>query len=112
VPRSKNVWSYTATPKYTFMAWCSVKARGQLQLFYLLDKIYFTYADKATIKNCKAKGKVPSGPKHHVYQETLHTFYFYSHALYTAEEGAPINNYNHHTFCMDALFITVYIKAV
>jgi hypothetical protein len=28
----KNAWSYTSTPPYTFMAWCSVKAQGQ---FYL-----------------------------------------------------------------------------
>jgi hypothetical protein len=25
VPRSKNAWSYTSTPQYVFMAWCSVK---------------------------------------------------------------------------------------
>jgi hypothetical protein len=25
VPRSKNAWSYTSTPQYAFMAWCSVK---------------------------------------------------------------------------------------
>jgi hypothetical protein len=30
VPRSKNEWSYTSTPQYTFMAWCSVEAQGQL----------------------------------------------------------------------------------
>jgi hypothetical protein len=24
-PRSKNAWSYTSTPQYAFMAWCSVK---------------------------------------------------------------------------------------
>jgi hypothetical protein len=28
VPRSKNEWSYTSTPQYTFMAWCSVQAQG------------------------------------------------------------------------------------
>jgi hypothetical protein len=22
----KNAWSYTSTPQYTFMAWCSIKA--------------------------------------------------------------------------------------
>jgi hypothetical protein len=32
VPRSKNEWSYTSTPQYTFMAWCSVKVQGQLYL--------------------------------------------------------------------------------
>jgi hypothetical protein len=26
----KNAWSYTSTLQYTFMAWCSVKAQGQL----------------------------------------------------------------------------------
>jgi hypothetical protein len=28
VPRSKNVWSYTSTPQYAFIAWCLVKHRG------------------------------------------------------------------------------------
>jgi hypothetical protein len=27
---SKNEWSYTSLPQYTFMAWCLVKAQGQL----------------------------------------------------------------------------------
>jgi hypothetical protein len=31
--RSKNEWSYTSTPQYAFMAWCSVKAQGQLYLY-------------------------------------------------------------------------------
>jgi diadenosine tetraphosphate (Ap4A) HIT family hydrolase len=31
VPRSKNEWSYTSTPQYSFMAWCSVK-----ETFYFL----------------------------------------------------------------------------
>jgi hypothetical protein len=26
----KNEWSYTSTPQYTFIAWCSVKAQRQL----------------------------------------------------------------------------------
>jgi hypothetical protein len=33
VPRSKNAWSYTFTPPHTSMAWCSVKAPGQLYLY-------------------------------------------------------------------------------
>jgi hypothetical protein len=33
----ENAWSYTSTPQYFFMAWCSVKAQGQLYL-YLLNK--------------------------------------------------------------------------
>jgi hypothetical protein len=28
----KNAWSYTSTPLYAFMAWCSVKAQRQLYL--------------------------------------------------------------------------------
>jgi hypothetical protein len=32
VPRSKNKWSYTSIPQYTFIALCSVKAQGQLYL--------------------------------------------------------------------------------
>jgi hypothetical protein len=34
----KKVWSYTSNVLYTFMAWCSVKAQGQLQ-FYLLFQL-------------------------------------------------------------------------
>jgi hypothetical protein len=30
------VWSYTSTPQYAFMAWCSVKAQGQLYFFFTL----------------------------------------------------------------------------
>jgi len=26
----KNTWSYTTTPQYAFMAWCSIKAQEQL----------------------------------------------------------------------------------
>jgi hypothetical protein len=39
VLRSKNEWSYTSTPQYAFMAWCSVKAQGHLYL-YLYIKLY------------------------------------------------------------------------
>jgi hypothetical protein len=28
----RNTWSYTSTPQYAFMAWCLVKAQGQLRL--------------------------------------------------------------------------------
>jgi hypothetical protein len=34
VSRSKNDWSYTLTSQYAFMAWCSVKAQGQLYLYF------------------------------------------------------------------------------
>jgi hypothetical protein len=40
VPRLKNEWSYTSTLQYAFMAWCSVKAQGQLYLtftFYIYE---------------------------------------------------------------------------
>jgi hypothetical protein len=35
VPRSKNEWNYNSTPQYAFMAWCSSKSQGQLQLLPL-----------------------------------------------------------------------------
>jgi hypothetical protein len=38
VPRSKNAWSHISTPQYTFIAWCSVKAQGQLYLLYFSQK--------------------------------------------------------------------------
>jgi hypothetical protein len=40
LPMSKNVWSYTSTSQYVFIAWCSVKAEGQLYftLLYLVSK--------------------------------------------------------------------------
>jgi hypothetical protein len=31
----KNAWSYTSTPQYDFVAWCSVKAQGQLYFFLI-----------------------------------------------------------------------------
>jgi hypothetical protein len=31
----KSTWSYNSTPQYAFMAWCSVKAQGQLYLLPL-----------------------------------------------------------------------------
>jgi hypothetical protein len=36
VPRSKNEWCYTSTPQYALMAWCSVKAQGQLHVLPFL----------------------------------------------------------------------------
>jgi hypothetical protein len=30
----KNVWSYTSTPKYVFMAWCVLKHRSNFTLLY------------------------------------------------------------------------------
>jgi hypothetical protein len=38
----KNAWSYTSTPQYAFMAWCSVKAQGQLYL-------YLTYVNQLVV---------------------------------------------------------------
>jgi hypothetical protein len=32
----KNAWRYTSTPQYAIMAWCSVKAQGQLYLYFPL----------------------------------------------------------------------------
>jgi hypothetical protein len=47
VPRSKNEWSYTSIPQYSFMAWCSVKAQGQLYLLpctYVLSNVFRSLA--------------------------------------------------------------------
>jgi hypothetical protein len=35
VPRSKHAWSYTSTPQYSFVAWCSVKKHRDTFTFYL-----------------------------------------------------------------------------
>jgi hypothetical protein len=40
-PPSSAEWSYTSIPQYAFMAWCSVKAQGQLYL-YLYLYLYLT----------------------------------------------------------------------
>jgi hypothetical protein len=40
VPGSKNEWTYTSTPQYAFMAWCSVKGQGQLYLYIYLYLAY------------------------------------------------------------------------
>jgi len=42
----KNVWSYTSIAQYTFMAWCSVKAQGQLYLYFHLKGIGFEVMDQ------------------------------------------------------------------
>jgi hypothetical protein len=40
VPRSKNEWSYTSTPQYAFLAWCSVKRNHRDTLiFYVPVKL-------------------------------------------------------------------------
>jgi hypothetical protein len=51
----KNAWSYTSTPQYAFIAWCSVKAKESVQVMkfpimqsspasrrFLPPNIYFT----------------------------------------------------------------------
>jgi hypothetical protein len=37
VPRSKDEWSYTSTPQYAFMMWCSVKKRNRYKFIVALD---------------------------------------------------------------------------
>jgi hypothetical protein len=41
----KNARSYTSTPQYTFKAWCSVKAQGQIYI-YLYPKIITTIRNR------------------------------------------------------------------
>jgi hypothetical protein len=36
----KNALSYTSTPQYAFMAWCSVEAQGQLYHMYYNQQMY------------------------------------------------------------------------
>jgi hypothetical protein len=43
----KNAWSHTSTPQYVFMAWCSVKAQGQL---YLFTFFYFLHGDTKALQ--------------------------------------------------------------
>jgi hypothetical protein len=33
---AKNAWSFTSIPQQSFIAWCSVKAQGQLYLYLIL----------------------------------------------------------------------------
>jgi hypothetical protein len=33
----KNAWSYTFTPQFAFMAWCSVREQGQRQIYLLCN---------------------------------------------------------------------------
>jgi hypothetical protein len=65
VPRSKNEWNYTSTPQYAFMAWCLVKAQGQLYLYlycmiclFLIDHtliILFSYFELCYLKYPKLR---------------------------------------------------------
>jgi hypothetical protein len=34
-----NVWSYTSSPQYALTAWCSVKAQGQLYLYFAMSLV-------------------------------------------------------------------------
>jgi hypothetical protein len=48
VPRIRNAWSYTSTPQYTFMAWCSFKKINHKNnfTFYLYSaREYVSYTD-------------------------------------------------------------------
>jgi hypothetical protein len=40
----KNAWNYTSTLQYAFMAWCSVKAQGQLYLHIKVANKFFDNA--------------------------------------------------------------------
>jgi len=46
VPRLTNAWSYTSTPQYTFMAWCSVKKHEQFYLYRYLRNVRWRYLDE------------------------------------------------------------------
>jgi hypothetical protein len=56
VSRSKNEWSYTSTPQYAFIAWCLVKAQGQIYLYlpYNRPKITSLYILSNTALNVYA----------------------------------------------------------
>jgi hypothetical protein len=60
VPRSKNEWSCTSILQYTFMAWCSIKAQGQLY-FYLLSNTVLYSKQPAVTTTCN-------------HMHTMHTF--------------------------------------
>jgi hypothetical protein len=50
----KNAWSYTSSPQYAFMAWCSVKAQGQLYLLplsYLIMQLFPIYCHFLALKS-------------------------------------------------------------
>jgi hypothetical protein len=42
--KAKNAWSYTSTPQYTFMAWCSVKK----------EELYLSFT--FSLVTCKKRG--------------------------------------------------------
>jgi hypothetical protein len=53
----KNAWSYTSTPHYAFMSWCSVKKKAQGQLYIYLygmtGKIRMKFASPNNAPNWK-----------------------------------------------------------
>jgi hypothetical protein len=46
-----NEWSYTSTPQYTSMAWCSVKAQGQLTLPFTNVSYCYSFKHSHLIPN-------------------------------------------------------------
>jgi hypothetical protein len=62
VPRSKNEWRYTSTPKCAFMAWCSVKEQGQLYLY-----LYFVTRNLSRGGVITTPNPQPGGPVDYTY---------------------------------------------
>jgi len=50
----KKAWSYTFTPQYAFVEWCSVEAQGQLYLYVTFSKYsrgyVYWYADSGILR--------------------------------------------------------------
>jgi hypothetical protein len=69
----KNVWSYNSTPQYAFMAWCSVKAHGQVYLYFTCVEVcwlnkrsgldWTQYLIQALLKSCLSFRQYDSTPK-------------------------------------------------
>jgi hypothetical protein len=54
----KNAWRYASTPQYAFMAWCCVKAQGQLYI-YLRDRFHRLPKDR--LEGDEPEGVLGSG---------------------------------------------------
>jgi hypothetical protein len=59
----KNAWSYTCTPQYAFMAWCSVKVQGRLYLYLVFVRttvVFWTWEGMTKeMQNITASFHVP-----------------------------------------------------
>jgi hypothetical protein len=91
VPTSKNEWIYTSIPQYAFMAWCSVKHRGNFTFAFTFIGEYLQKKDISP-----AKGIHMSLFMIKEYQVHQVHIYDQNRVVLFAMKAHPVFNYSSH----------------